>query len=444
MSPTHKPRLALEFVLATATAAALTWHTWHLISFGYLAAPFFHEPSDTFMDWFNTAFWANDGGAYDTWQTIYPPLSFSILKMLSIQSCYVGNEGMTARDCDWPGLFSIGAIFTLNCVLAFVGLRRIDPATVWPRWFALCFGLPMLYALERGNILLLAFTFVLLAFTPILRSARLRWLALAMAINLKVYLLALLFPQLLKRRWRWFEGGLLFTLLVYLASYAHIGDGSPGQIINNIALATDVFEAGSLLDGWYTVTYGPFMVMLESNFIPIVSIIGSDAVESLLLILPILQSFSQALIAVAAVAVWVRPEAVPMSMVTLLGLLMALVTSESSGYTGMFLILFVFMQKWEGVGRPIAIFVCYLLSVPADFIIDRLTPAVRESFLFGGPVEFDFVFTLGPLLRPLAVQIVAWSIAASVIAMVRRDFAVQNGTGRRRFALEWLAPSGKE
>lgn len=432
--------LRLEWLLAAAVAAALAWHGWHLASFGYLAAPFFYEPSDTFMDWFNTTFWAHDRGAYDAWQTIYPPLSFSIMRMLSIRSCYTGNEGITARDCDWPGLIVLGVIFAGNAVLTFIALRRIDRTTVWPRWFALSFGLPMLYALERGNILLLAYTFVLLAFTPILHSARLRWLALALAINLKVYLLALLFPQLLKRRWRWFEGALLLTALVYIASYLHIGDGSPGQILANIAAATGVFEAGSFLDGWYAVTYRPFMAILESNFIPIITIIGSDAVEALVIIIPILQRCTQALIAAAAIAVWLRPEAVPISLVTLLGLLMALVTSESSGYTIMFLVLFVFLQRWQGVCRPIAIVLCYLLCIPADLIIDRLVPGVRESYLSGGPVIFDFVLTLGPFLRPLAVQIAAWSIAAAVIDMVRKDFAAEPVPGRRRFAAEWLAP----
>jgi len=33
---------------------------------GYLPAPFVFVVSDTFMDWFNTAFWAHNGGAYSS------------------------------------------------------------------------------------------------------------------------------------------------------------------------------------------------------------------------------------------------------------------------------------------------------------------------------------------------------------------------------------------
>lgn len=428
----------LEPLLAAGVLLPLVWHIWHLQTFGYLAAPFFYEPSDTFMDWFNTAYWAHDPGAYDNWGTIYPPLSFVLLRHLSLKHCYIDNFGLTPRDCDWPGLVLLGLVFTLNFVLVLLAFRKLDRSTAWPRALALGFGLPMLYALERGNLLLLAFTGVLLAFGPLVRQAWLRWLALGLAINLKVYLLAALFPQLLRRRWRWFEGALIATLLVYLVSLALNGAGTPVEIYRNIVAATEVFEAGSFLDGWYAITYRPFMAILESQFIPITSIIGSDAVEGLVILLPLLQRFTQLLIIAAALAVWLRPEAVATHSVTFLGLLMALVTSESGGYTQIFLVLFVFMERWRGLARPIAIVMAYLLSAPIDINIDRLVPAVRESYLAGGPVLFDFVLIGGPFVRPLLVMVVAWCIAGAVIADVARDSATHPAPWRRRFAGEPL------
>lgn len=434
------PSLFIERYFAILIACAVAFHIWHVHEFGYLAAPFFYDPNDTFMDWYNTVYWAHDPGRYDNWQTIYPPLSFSILQLLSITSCYAGSEGLTARDCDWLGITVLLAIFFLNSILIFLFFKRVDRATVWPRWLALSFGSPMLVSLERGNILLLAFTGVLLAFGPLLASARLRWLALAVAINLKVYLVAVLFPQLLRRRWRWFEGAVLATLLVYLISYLHVGDGTPGQIIGNILTGSEVFEAGSFLDGYSAMTYRPFLAMLESDYIPIISIIGSDSVEALLVVIPVILRFTQGLIAIAALCVWLRPEAVPTSMVTLLGLLMALITSETGSYTQMFIVLFVFAQKWQGIGRPCAILICYILCMPADIIIDHLLSAVNESYLSGRPVSVDFVLTLGPFIRPLLVQMVAGAIAATVINMVRRDFAEDNSSVRTRFGFEFLGP----
>ena len=49
-------------------------------------------------------------------------------------------------------------------------------------------GLPMLYALERGNLLILCFTCFVLGYGDLLRQRWLRCLALASAMNFKPYL----------------------------------------------------------------------------------------------------------------------------------------------------------------------------------------------------------------------------------------------------------------
>lgn len=429
----------MEPLMALAVLAGIAYAIWFASEYGYLPAPFFYDVSDTFMDWFNTAYWSHDPGAYDNWRTIYPPLSFVVLGLLSDAACYPNSEGLTARDCDWIGYVALGAIFLMNLVLLWLSFRKLDARTAWPRTLALGMGLPMLYTLERGNILLLTFTCIMLAFGPLIASARLRWLMLGLAINFKVYLVAALAPQLLKRRWRWFEGALIATILVYLASWLAYGAGSPGEIYSNIAAVAGDFESGSLLDGWYAITYTPFMSILTGSNLPIVAIIGSDAVEGLALLLPLLQRFSQALIAAAAIATFLRPEAVPVHRATCLGLLMAVVTSESGGYTQVILFFFIFMERWQGVARPLAIMIAYLLCVPADVIIDRYPPGIGESWITGGPVFVNYVLSLGPFLRPLLVMMIAWCVALLVLADVRRDFAANPVGWRRRFGMEPLS-----
>jgi hypothetical protein len=428
-----EPLLALIVLVAIAHAA------WFTASNGYLPAPFFYDVSDTFMDWFNTAFWSHDAGAYDSWRTIYPPLSFLVLRILSNRECYLNNEGLGARDCDWFGFVALGAIMLINLAVIWLSFRKLDRATALPRTIALGLGLPMLYTLERGNILLLTFTCFVLAFGPLVRSARWRWLALALAINFKIYLIAALAPQLLKRRWRWFEGAAVTTVIVYVASWLLLGAGSPREVFTNIAAVSVDFEAGTLLDGWYAITYTPFLSILNGSYVPIISIIGSDLVERLLILLPALQRATQLLIALAAVATFVRPEAVPMHRATCLGLLMALVTSESGGYTQVLLFFLIFMERWQGVARPLALVIAYLLSIPADVIIDRYPPGVAESWIHGGPVYVDYVLSLGPFVRPLAIMMIAWCMAGLVLTDVRRDFAANPGGWRRRFSGEILA-----
>ncbi|MFT4026848.1 MAG: hypothetical protein QM676_08620 [Novosphingobium sp.] len=404
---------------------------------GYLPQPFFYEPSDTFMDWFNTAYWARDPGSYDSWKTIYPPLSFVVLRYLGKSSCYAGAEGLTVRDCDWVGLVAIHAIFLLNIVLTARTFLKVDRRTAMPRAIALSSGLPMLYALERGNILLLCFTAMLLGFGPLLKSARLRWLFVGIAVNFKIYLIAGIGAQLLRRRWLWFEGSLIASLLVYLLSYGWLGAGTPTEIVTNIRDYSSGFVASQVLDIWYAVTYQPLTSLLQGETFPITNVVGSQVAETGLFVIPLITKLGQVSIMIAAVATWLRPEVVPPHRVAFLGVAMALISSEAGGYTQMIMMLFVFMESWRGIARPIAILTCYLLCFPAEIILSDVPPLIRDSFLTGGQVEVHFGVGLGMFLRPGLLILVSVCLSATTIRDVWTDVREQGWSGRWRFRRDW-------
>jgi hypothetical protein len=425
--------LWLEVLLATAVVSALVWAMMFLAFNGFLPHPFFYEPSDTFMDWYNSAYWAYDKGRYDSWGSVYPPLSFVVLRMFSFSACYQGAEGLTSRDCDWLGIVVLHAVFILNAVLIALTFLKIDRKTALPRSIALVVGLPMLFALERGNLLLLTFTCILLGYGPILKSARLRWLAVGLAINFKFYLIASLFPQLLKRRWRWFEGAAIATLFIYIISYIIVGNGSPLDILSNTLYLNEAYEAGGFLDGWYASTYKPFLSVLDGKYVPVNSIIGSANVDLLTFVLPMIQYATQIMIILAVVMAWIRPEAVPMFRLTNLGISMAVITSETGGYVHALVILFTFMERWKGIGLRWAIIACYILCIPADIVIDRFVPLYRDSFLGGRPVIFDFALTLGPFIRPLILLSIPFVLSCVTIREVWDDIHRQNWKLRWRY-----------
>ncbi|MFS0735452.1 hypothetical protein ABC347_00215 [Sphingomonas sp. 1P06PA] len=423
----------LEIVMGLAVAVLLGRVLWWLYAYGQLPQPFFYEPSDTFMDWFNTAYWARDNGAYDSWRTIYPPLSFVIIRLLGKDSCYIGTEGLPSRDCDWVGLVAIHAIFALNIVLVALAYRKLDRRTALPRAFALSTGMPMMFALERGNILLLCFTAMLLAFGPLVKSARLRWVFLAIAINLKVYLIATLAAQLLKRRWLWVEGATIATVIVYLLSYGLLGAGTPAEIFDNITNYSSGFIASQVLDIWYSVTYQPLISLLQGQSFPTTAVIGSRTVEIGLLVLPIVVRIGQAAVVAASIATWLRPEVVPAHRVAFFGTVLALISSEAGGYTQAMVILFVFMEPWRGIGRPLAILCCYILCLPADIAIGYIPPIIRDSFLVGRSVEVNFSVGLGMFVRPGLLILVAIALSATTIRDVWVDIRQQGWRGRWRF-----------
>jgi hypothetical protein len=189
--------------------------------------------------------------------------------------------------------------------------------------------MPLLYGLDRGNLILLALACVVLAFGPLVRSARLRWIALAVAINLKVYIVTALAAQLLRRRWRWTEGAALATVVVYLLSYAALGAGTPMELVTNIRDFAKADVVGNVLDVWYPATYLPMIKLLTGSDFPVIVLLGSRVMDWGGAILPILMHLGQATIAMGAVAIWLRPRVVPPYRATMLALSMALITSEA-------------------------------------------------------------------------------------------------------------------
>lgn len=427
----------VEPALAAVIVTSICWVAWFLFANHYLPSPFFYVPGDIYADWFNTAFWARDKGTYDSWKTVYPPLSFVFLRLLGLDRCYPEHRsydfsaGLAARECDWVGIVAIWLIFAVNLVLIWRTFRKLDLQTALPRTICVGLGMPMLNGLERGNLVLIAFTCLLLATGPILRSARLRWLFAGLAVNFKVYLIAAIIPLLLKRRWRWVEGALIAVVLVYMISYALLGRGTPMEIVDNIRNFSSG-EAVAVLDVWSSTTYNALRSLLQGRNFPVTLIFGSKLVNFLSFALPALLHFTQLLILAAAAAAWVRPERIPAYRLINLGVLMALITSEAGGYTPAFFMLFVMMERWEGFGRRWAIIACYVLAIPLDIDIEKLPPVVRDTYFGGETVEISYAVTVGPFIRPLIIMTIAMALSLTTIRAVWMDVRLQGWAGRWR------------
>jgi hypothetical protein len=329
-------------------------------------------------------------------------------------------------------------IYAANIILTAIAFYKIDRRTAIPRAIAVSTGMPMLFALERGNVILLSFTAVLLGFGPLIRSARLRWFFAGIAVNFKIYLVAAILAQLLRRRWLWVEGALLSTVLIYTVSYGILGVGTPLELFNNIFSYSTGFAAVQVLDIWYPVTYQPLISLLGGMTFPVSSIVGSNLADFGLILLPTLTRLGQLSILLAAVATWLRPEVVPVYRTAFLGTAMALISSEAGGYTQTVILLFVFMEPWRGLARPIAIVLCYLIALPSDIIIGYIPPIVRESYLFGGRrTEVHMGVGLGMFVRPGLLIFVSVSLSAATIADVWRDIKTQGWKSRWRYRRDW-------
>jgi hypothetical protein len=449
--------LLIEWALAGLILLSIVRTLWFLFTYMHLPAPFFYEPGDVHGDWFNTAFWAhNPDGAFDTWTTLYPPLSFVILRVLSISQCYPRvrefepSPGYAARDCDWVGQISIYGFWILGVVLMYLALRKMDARRAIPRTICIGLGWPMLNGVERGNLVLIAFPFFVLAVMPILKSARARWIFAAMAINLKVYLIAPFLTQLFMRRWRWVESVLVATVVIYLGSYAVFGAGTLGEIVRNLT-AWSAISITNPLDFWPATTYQGLSSLLESKeeVFPALLTLGSRPIEVLPPAIAVLLRTTQALLLLAMVATWLRPEVITRYRIYLLGMLFALITTEGGGYTPVFWIALVLTERWQGIGPRFAIVCCYILGCSYDIPISNLATLERYSYIFDRPVIVEMDLTVWPLLRPLVIQLIAIALALSTIGTVWRDVRHQGWADRWRFRhdapiLPWVRRPGEQ
>lgn len=421
--------LSVEYFFATAILVAIVYSIWHLLNYYYLPQPFFYDYGDTWMDWFNPAYWSHQPGTYDSYRTIYPPLSYVLLKFMTFGPCYVGAEGGWSRDCDIYGIVWLHLIYLIDVILTFKALHKIDRRTALSRTIAIALGLPMLWGLDRGNLVLIAYMFVLLAYGPLVRSARLRWVFAGMAVNMKVYLIGTVFAQLIHHRWRWFEGAALATVGVYLVSYLIFGQGGLIVIYENIVNYGGDFEINNPLDLWMASSLKPLESLLQSSKYPVIVYVGSQFAEGAIAILPWITRSAQAIIVAAAAAAAWHPNAVPRTRMIVLSVGIAIMSTEVSGYTQPLVFVFAFMEPFKGVLRRYAIVICYLVSIPADITLDQLPPIVAESFLGGRPVFAQYEIQLGPFVRPLLTMSVPVAFALLTLREVweyhRRGVQVQ-------------------
>jgi hypothetical protein len=422
MNSAKKPWPWPELLFLIPIISGYVYVAWYFHVYGYLPQPYFYEPGGVFMDFFSVSTYSHGPDAFNVFGTIYPPLSFAFAKYITWAPCYVDSGLEQARDCDWMGLGSLYLIFAINAVLIFMTYRKIDKHTYIPRSIAMAFGLPMTYTLERGNLLIFTFTCVLLAYGPLLKSARWRWVYAGLAVNFKIYLIGTLFAQLLRRRWRWFEGAVIATILIYLVSYAIYGEGTPKQIYDNITLYAGGFAGSTLLDLWYPSSFVPARTLLEGNgSFNVIGAIGSRLVEFTYSLLIVIERSMMLAIAVAAVSAWWRPQVVPMYRLIFFSICMAILSSEVGGYTQIFMALFVFMEPWRGFGRKAAILMTYVLAIPLDIPFELVPEIARDSWLSNRSVISQYAFSVGIFARPILLYLIALTLALVTIADVFRD-----------------------
>lgn len=417
--------LQIEWFLVAAIIGFLLYTYVYFREAQYLPLPFFPDPNDVYADGFSSAWWAWNGRIYDEWRSVYPPLSFLILKLISNKSCYYGSV-MAARDCDWTLWSWMLGFYVLNGILAYVAYKKWNPRTAAPRAIAFFLGLPTLYGFEHLNLLVIAWTAFILAYGPILRSARARWVAMAVAINLKPYMIGLLLAELVRKRWRWVEGALILTIAVYAISYLFFG-GTPKEIWENIQVfATDPERSSSFQFVIYATSYTSMIQFMHTMALPMMTLVGSPLIEFWTSFFSTVIVTVQILTIFTFVLLWYRPESVPKYRIPLLAMLFLQISTETGGYTMAGTVFLIFFERFRGWRLGTAIILAYVQCLAADIYLFPIGKRTVFGYLAGHDVLYDGWVTLGPFVRPgllIITQLLLISVTISEIIQRQKRLA---------------------
>lgn len=411
--------LFVESTLLLCVLLGLGWTVLRFIIDGKLPQPFIFDINDTFMDWFNTSYWAHNLGSFSVWRTVYPPLSFVFLSMFGSDGCY-STSGFDARNCDFTSIVAIFTAYFIGATLAWIAFRKRDRFSGNIRGAAFAFGLPLLFTLERGNLILVGFIFFVLAYGDIIKSRIFRAFSIAVTINFKPYLVITTFAYAIKRDWRRLELAAILTVILYFLTYSILGEGSPLELQRNISNWV-IFTNGAIWEQvFYTTSYVPFLEFNTHRF-PTRDFLGSQAVETIFTVIPIAINCSRLLIIFTLIGVWLQPRALSTLRVMTIFLAGSLMNQSPGGYAMVFLVFLVFLERFERPGPIIAIVSAYLLCIPADYVLSNVIELNGDAWLSGRSVMSSFGPSVGMFVRPGLIIMILWALAFDSLMLIWRE-----------------------
>lgn len=375
----------------------------------HLPAPFLIDKADTFMDLYNPLYWSSDSGRYAEWKSVYPPLNFLILAVMRILVFgeIIFSDGFAMRDAS----LLPAAVISVMYVVAPVYLVRIcewkyQNAIIRFAFVFICItSAPMLFGLERGNLIIL----VLFLLPIILRSES--WhgaLALAVAINLKPYFAVLLFGYILAGHTLLFVQATCFAGAIFLLSGLTLDPNFLLLIPNLVGFGqSDVLFSGREVLALPS-SVGAFAYALE---LYLKNKPGPDALSEILPIIPSLINFARAFLIIGFFAALVKARNQLDQPEIFIGLLVALISFSLSagGYSQIFYLACLPFVATMRLGK-INLLLMGATLLPLDLVVlgsEELAQAY--SYIVGEVVAVHYQLGLGALIRPLCNMLLVLS-----------------------------------
>lgn len=173
------------------------YYYYYLSNYGYLPTPFVIDKNDTLMDFYNPLYWVIKNSFYTDFNSVYPALNYFFLKIftLRITPDQILNPFQLRNDFPILGIIISFTYVLIIWVVVNIGeWRKVKFSHKGLIFLACVLSVPVLFGLERGNLIFLALLFLALylnACNPWLKAIFLGFL-----INVKPYFAILLIQYL--------------------------------------------------------------------------------------------------------------------------------------------------------------------------------------------------------------------------------------------------------
>lgn len=131
----------------------------------FLPAPFVSDKNDTFMDFYNPLYWVIKGGFYTTYNLVYPPINYYFLKIFSLGIPPEIISSPFQLRSDYLNLGLMISFLYVLIVWIVVNIGQWSKIHFFYRcliFIVFLMSVPVLFELERGNLILTALPFLAL------------------------------------------------------------------------------------------------------------------------------------------------------------------------------------------------------------------------------------------------------------------------------------------
>ncbi len=417
------PRYLYSNIFISILGMSFLYYAYQIVINGYLPAPFVYDKSNTFMDFFNAMFWASDNDRYTEWHSVYPPLSFLLLQAFNF---LLGSEWHANAITMRGNVAFIALLVLLYLVTPAIVLRT----RLWQSWsinekifayFAIILSAPMLFALERGNLILLCPIFLAFVFS---RIGIIRSVCIALLINIKPYFVLLIFYYIFRKNWRGLSACLTISGCIFVVTGLILDSHFLNFFINILGFSNskgmfsfkDVMALPSSISAFSYVLRNPEGAGIESNLLTNGLNTSFLSSQFSLLVCYVVEGAKWILISSSLLVLFAKSKF--LRDVEVFTLLIVIITNLGvwvGGYSLIFYsvlipVFFGLQRKWAYIG------IISMIAMPLDLIPITASYITQQySFLSNSNVDAQWYLGLGSVVRPIANLILLFILSSEFL-----------------------------